>query len=262
MNILIVDDEAAERKNLINVLKNVVPHAEVTAVGNATAAVDQIAESNYDIAFLDVEMPGRNGIQLAKEIVEMSPQTNIVMVTAYDRYAIEAHRLFVSGYILKPAMEDEVDKVIKNLRRPVDTLPKGLYLRCFGNFEVFYNGNIVHFHRKRAKEMLAYLVDRRGAGVTGKELRAVLWEDAAEDSERQRDYMQKIWYDLRNTLAELGYDDVVTHSGNVFAVNVPNVKCDYYDAMARKGGKISGYTGEYMSQYSWAEDSDIRSLDY
>ena len=258
MNILIVDDEAAARRNLTNVLASVVPQAELTAVGNAASALDQIREKNFDIAFLDIEMPGKSGLELAEELREIAPLTNIVMVTAYDQYAIDAFRLFVSGYILKPATEEEVAKVLKNLRRPVDTSPQGLYLQCFGNFEVFFNGEIVHFRRRRAKEMLAYLVDRRGAGVTGEELRAILWEDEADDTEKQRDYMQKIWHNLRDTLKNLGCEDVVTHSRNLYAVNVTRLRCDYYDALERNGGKIDAYLGEYMNQYSWAEYSEIR----
>ena len=259
MNILIVDDEAAARKNLINVLESVTPQAEITAVGNAALAMEKISEKSFDIAFLDIEMPGKNGLELAEEIKRSSPLTNIVMVTAYDHYAIDAFRLFVSGYILKPATEDEVEKALKNLRRPVNLVPKGLYLQCFGNFEVFYNGRIVRFRRRRAKEMLAYLVDRRGAGVTGEELRAILWEDEAEDTEKQRDYMQKIWHNLRDTLKDLGCEDAVNHSRNLYAVNVDKVRCDYYEALERSGGHMGPYPGEYMNQYSWAEFSEIRS---
>lgn len=261
MNILVVDDEVAARRNMVKVLENVVTDAEIACAVNATEALEQCKNTTYDVAFLDIEMPGKNGIDLAKELKESSPLTNIVIVTAYDQYAVEAFRLFASGYILKPATEEEVEEVIRNLRRPVDTSPKGLYVQCFGNFEVFYNGRIVHFGRSQAKEMLAYLIDRRGAGVTGEQLRAVLWEDEAEDTERQRDYMYRIWYDLRNTLKSLNCGNAVQHTRNIYAVDVTKIRCDYYDALERTSGKMLEYTGEYMAQYSWAEKSDFRWVD-
>lgn len=261
MNILIVDDEAAERRNLENVLTNVRKNMEGTgeifSAANAAETLQLVEKERIDTAFLDIEMPGKDGLTLAKELLEKYPMMNIIMMTAYPEYALEAHKLYVSGYLLKPAMEDEVEEALRNLRHPVKDFRKGLYVRCFGNFEVFYNGEIVKFGRRQAKEMLAYLIDRRGAGVTGEELRAVLWEDAADYSDRQRDYLHKIWYDLRNTLTNLGCGDAIIHMRNTYAVDTSKIPCDYYEALEKGGGVLVGYTGEYMTQYSWAEESDV-----
>ena len=257
MDILIVDDEAAERKNAESVLKNVNPDARLYLAGSAAEALALAKDKSFDIAFLDIEMPGKDGLTLAKELVEMYPMINIIMLTAYPQYALEAHKLFVSGYLLKPAMEAEVEEVLRNLRHPVTDKRKGLFVRCFGNFEVFFDGEIVKFGRRQAKEMLAYLIDRKGAGVTGDELRAVLWEDAADHSERQRDYLHKIWYELRNTLNGLGCEGAVYHARNLYAVDMSKIPCDYFEALEQAGGRLSGYRGEYMTQYSWAVESEV-----
>ena len=258
MEILIVDDEAAELRNMENVLRNVLPGANLSSVRSAAEALSLAGEKVFDVAFLDIEMPGMDGLTLAKELINRFPLINIIMLSAYPQYALDAHKLFVSGYLLKPAMETEVEEVLRNLRHPVNDERKGLYVRCFGNFEVFYDGEIVRFGRRQAKEMLAYLIDRKGAGVTGEELRAVLWEDAADYSERQRDYLHKIWYELRNTLTDLGYGDAVCHARNLYAVDMSKIPCDYYEALEQGGGRLVGYQGEYMTQYSWAEESDVR----
>ena len=73
----------------------------------------------------------------------------------------------------------------------------------FGGFEVYVDGTALSFGRAKAKELLAYFVDRRGAGVTTREACAVLWEDAPYDTAR-KNYFQTVVADLRASLREAG----------------------------------------------------------
>ena len=160
----------------------------------------------------------------------------------------------MSDYILKPALAEDVRMALTHLRNPVPDRKKGLFVQCFGNFAVFYDGEAVHFRRAKAKELFAYLIDRRGAPATNAELRAVLWEDGAENSDRKRRYFAQIVYELRRTLEGLGCTELFVQSRNSYAIRPENISCDYYLALSQKDIQLSGcYEGEYMSQYSWAE---------
>lgn len=253
MQILIVDDEPAAIANLRSVLKHVVPDAEVMEAEDADSAVKICKKNKFDVAFVDIEMPGESGLELAKRLWGYQPYLNVIMATAYPQYALEAHRLYVSGYILKPAMEDEVRDALSHLRNPIKEMEEGLYVQCFGSFEVFYGGEIVRFKRKQSKELFAYLIDRRGAEATSGEIQAVLFEDQANAPDKQRDYFHKIWYDLRKTLEEIGCGDVLKHGRNSYCIVPDRIVCDYYQALAKYADCFGNFNGEYMSQYSWAE---------
>lgn len=252
MNILIVDDEVTALRDLAREMKKVVPDAVVKMADEAEAALTLVKDQEFDVAFLDITMPGKDGLTLAKEMKGIRPMINIVMVTAYPQYALDAVKLYVSDYILKPASPSDIRKAISNLRNPVTQDRKGLFVQCFGSFEVFYDGKPVRFGRAKAKEMFAYLVDRMGATVTNAELRAVLWEDEVSDDEKQMKYFAQIVYRLRSQLEELGVADVLIQSRDAYAIVPEKILCDYYLALQRDAQALLRYKGEYMSQYEWA----------
>ncbi|MBQ9512791.1 MAG: response regulator, partial [Lachnospiraceae bacterium] len=100
MKVLIVDDEAAVAEDLATVLKKVLSYAVIKSAFSASTALQMVRKEAFDVALLDIRMPDKDGLALAKEIKEIRPLINIIMVTAYPEYALEAHKLFVSGYLL------------------------------------------------------------------------------------------------------------------------------------------------------------------
>ena len=253
MKILVVDDEPAAVRDLSMVLNDVSEDFDIDSAGDAPEAISLCEKHSYDVLFVDIDLPGMSGLNLAKRIKELHPAANIIMVTAYPQYALDAHKLFVSGYILKPAMENDIKAVLSNLRYPVASEQSGLYVRCLGDFEAFYDGEPIRFHRSKTKELFAYLVDRRGSVVSGSMLRAILWEDDTGDGERLSNYFSQLTRDIKNTLEKLGCDDVLKISRNAYAIVPEKISCDYYRAIERDPDFWSHYNGEYMNQYSWGE---------
>ncbi len=248
MNILLADDEPYALKHLKRVVSEAVPDSHVKSVGTAEDAINAASENHPDVIFLDIQMPDRDGLSVAKEIRSISPDTNIIMVTAYKEYALDALNLFVSGYILKPADTEDVKRVMENLRYPKPAKHDGLYVRCFGNFEVFMDGVPVKFERNMAKEVFAYLIDRRGAAVSVGQICASIWEEA---NEKSPSYCRKLLKSLYDKLDELGYADVLSFGRGSYAVLTDKLPCDYYTLL--RIGQAESHTGEYMNQYSWAE---------
>ncbi|MGD0611665.1 MAG: response regulator transcription factor [Anaerolineales bacterium] len=117
-NILIVDDELVERKSLTDILRLEGYH--VTAVANGEAAVDYVRLNSVDLMMLDLRMPGMNGLEVTKVVSRISPDTEIILLTAYGSMetAIEALRNRVHDYLLKPASPAQiVESVTRGLAR-------------------------------------------------------------------------------------------------------------------------------------------------
>ena len=177
MRILLVDDEDLQLLRLNNEVKKVITDAEFLSYNNPLDAVKENKNTKIDIAFLDIEMPGMNGIRLAKELKKANPLVNIIFVTAFDSYAMEAYKIHASGYLSKPVKADKIKEEIDALRYPIElAAKKKIQIKCFGNFEAFYNGEPIRFSYKKSKEVFAYLVDREGSAININELNAVLWE--------------------------------------------------------------------------------------
>ena len=90
MNVLLVDDEQLQLVRLETTCKNVIKDAEFFCYSNPLKALSDSNKINFDIAFLDIEMPGLNGIQLAKKIQVNNPGIKLIFVTAYNEYALQA----------------------------------------------------------------------------------------------------------------------------------------------------------------------------
>lgn len=253
MNILVTDDEELAVVVLTTMLKKVLPDAEVYTAKNAKQAMKAAVEHELDIAFLDVDMPGMDGITLAKHLKEFMPKLNIIFVTAYADYAVPAARTYFSGFFVKPITEEMIKEALGNLRFSVKKEPeKGLSVRTFGEFEVFYDGKPLQFKRAASKELFAYLVHLRGASSDTDRLCEVLWPDQPEPGAKEHSYLRHLVSDLKHTLEDIGEDKVFIKERNAFSIAVSELKCDLYRFLDGDPDAVNEYTGEYMNQYEWA----------
>lgn len=180
MKILAVDNEKIQLKVLEKAILNAIPDADLKTFNIPMQALDWAKENQIDVAFLDIEMPVMNGVVLGKELKKINPKINLIFVTGYyQEYVAEAVPLHFSGYLEKPATAEAVLTELENLRYPIENSrhKNKLQVKCFGNFDVLYNGLPLEFDRSKTKELFAYLVDRKGATVNGNQICAVLYED-------------------------------------------------------------------------------------
>ena len=248
MKVLLVDDEELQLIRIENAAKKALPEgSEFFCYTNPVLAYEENVSQKFDIAFLDIEMPQINGIQLAKKLKKVNPLVNVIFVTAYDNYALEAYRLHASGYITKPVNENKIREEIGGLRYQVSLEhTHKIECKCFGNFEVFAGGVPLKFQRSKSKELFAYLVDREGAAINVNELNAVLWE------EDHKSYLRNLIADIQSTLASVHASDVFVKRYNECYVDIDKIDCDAYEYKRGNPDAIRMYRGEYMIQYPWA----------
>ena len=247
MKILLVDDEKLQLIRLTEAVKKALPDEnDICSYTNPVLAWEENKSAPVDIAFLDIEMPVISGIMLAKKLKTVNPKVNVIFVTAYSEYALDAHRLHASGYVTKPVNEEKIKEELSGLRFPVELLPtKKLQVKCFGNFEVFYGGKPVKFLYRKSKELFAYLIDREGSSVNISEMNAVLWE------EDHSSYLRNLLADVWQTLKNIDCQDVFIKNYNAYSVDVTKIDCDAYEYKKGNPNAVMMYRGEYMMQYSW-----------
>ena len=255
MLVFALDDEPLLLRKLKRTIEEVLPEADVRGFTRASAALKAMEEEKLvpDVIFLDIEMPGMTGMKLAETIVNTNFRCHIIFCTSYPQYALDAIGLHIGGYLgylLKPITKEAVEKEIQFLNRKEGKVDR-ITANCFGDFEVFYNGEPVRFKRSLTKELLAVLIDRQGAGVTAKQICARLWEDGTDDK-KNMNYLYQLFDDLRTTLSVVNADDILQKNGYFYSIDTSKVICDYYEYL--KVGKPQFY-GEYMRQYSWAEET-------
>lgn len=254
MQIFAVDDE----KNVLEDIRETLSEAAgkdavVTTFLRGTDALSAVRDGlRPDVVFADIVMPGLSGLEFAVQMKKEAPDCRIVFVTAYEEYAIEAFRLKVLGYVMKPLRVEDVRNELEYLPKNRPENRDRLVVRCFGHFDVSWQGRPLIFARKQSKELFAYLIDRRGASCTSGEIAMALWKEGG-DKKAELNRIRVLVNDLRNTLKEIGMEKVLIREHRELAVRTDLIECDYYRMLEGDMDALNSYRGEYMLEYSWAE---------
>lgn len=252
---LVLDDEIIAAEYLAALICEVDEKAEVVTGNNPVQSLELAKQQQFQVCFVDIQMPELNGIEFADRLKEVYPKTNFIFVTGYSDHMGEAFRLDASDYIMKPANVQQIRHALENLRylsqdnQESEAEPR-IQITCFGNFEIFVDEKPVKFKFDKTKELLAYLVHRKGARCTSKEVIATLWEEDGHDS-----YYRMLKKDLLDVLKRLGCGEIIYSArGQIGLSELERIRCDYFKWVENsvEGRKL--YHGEYMAQYSWAEE--------
>lgn len=122
MKILVVDDHPLIVEDIIDELKGIVPDAEVTGTSNSLDVKDLCDIHHFDVIFMDIDMPGINGLDLANSILQKYPRTNIIYVTGHEKYALDSYKTWASAFLVKPVSTGRLQEAMNNLRFPVSDI--------------------------------------------------------------------------------------------------------------------------------------------
>lgn len=244
-----------------------------------------IVELQPDVVFLDVEMPGMNGIELAGAILERSADIDIVFVTAFRNYAVEAFELNAIDYLLKPALPETVDRSVSRLlkhrqqRRPSSRLNTETYINGFGKFEVrnSLNGNPIKWRTAKVEELFAYLLYHRGTIIRKGEIIDSLWPEC--EPKTADNHLHMSVYNLKRALKKNNINISVKFSGGGYVMELdPAIDYDVagfetFTAKRRALAKdnigefekmVAVYQGDYLEgkDYLWCSPERTRLQKY
>jgi two-component system invasion response regulator UvrY len=117
IRVLIVDDFEMVRRGLKHVLSDEFPELETGEAENSRAALELIMTQDWDLVLLDINIPGRNGLEVLSEIKRLRPRMPVLVVSAYseEEFAIRSLKLGASGYLNKSSASDEVVAAVKKV---------------------------------------------------------------------------------------------------------------------------------------------------
>ena len=266
---VLVDDERPALRGLEHLLK---AYPEISIAGmytNPLEAIEAIGRLKPQVVFLDINMPQLGGIDAASRILDLSLGTDIVFVTAFDQYAIEAFELHALDYLLKPINPERLQKTVERMinKKPAvqPNSTRRLRIKCLGHFQVAWeNQEPIKLRTEKTRELFAFLLHNQGREITKEELLDRLWpEDEPEKAIRQ--LYNGIYY-IRKALEEYGADRSLINIGSDYNLQLSGVdydvqriyeleKCDPAANLELWEEMESLFAGEYLEggDYPWAD---------
>lgn len=228
MKTILIDDEPFA----LEVLKHMLtPYKEINIVGSYTKHIDALKEIKTvepEIIFLDIEMGPMNGLELAEIFMRELEDVEIVFVTAYSQYAVDAFEINAIDYLLKPVQEKRLSKAISRLKekkrdkdkykKSVETLDK-LKIYSFGGFKVVDSGSkALPWRTQKSKELFAYLWTRRGRTSSKDTILDAIFQDRELD--KASTLLHTTVYQLRKNLEKLGYPNSIVYSEEGYQLDI------------------------------------------
>lgn len=248
IRILVIDDEAAP---LLTFAAQLFDNADISASffsGETEKALTAVLDPTVRAAFLDIQMPKINGVELAERMIALRPDLKIVFITGYAQNEEELKRRIGAnfyGFCYKPFDPDILRGLLSGLLAGENNR---VFLRTFSHFDCFLGQTPVDFDRAKAKELLALLADRRGATVTMEEAITCLWPEKAPELSKKlyRDAVCR----LRLTLGKYRIPEILEVKRARLFLRTQYCRCDLWDYL---DGKTPGaFTGEYLRPYEWS----------
>lgn len=249
MSVICISADEVAVKTVTSVCGGMPGFETLTVFPDAGKALEYLDGQDGDIVLFDADL--RCGFPAGEEIRRRSPDASILYLSGSAEHALDAFSVHASTYLLKPLSAEKLRLELEHALRMRPAAEKQkVRAKTFGNFELLADGRAVSFHRSRSKELLAYLVDRRGSGVSRSEAFSVLWEDGVYDRSMQKQ-LDVIIRSMRLTLKEYGISRILDMGRGSMRVLPEMLDCDLYHFQDGEEDYIRLYQGEYMSSYAW-----------
>lgn len=275
---ILIDDERPALNNLERLLKDYDQIEIVGAYTDVTKVFEKIKKEKVHLIFLDIEMPKMKGIEAAEKILEIDSNVQIVFVTAYNDYAVDAFEVEAVDYVMKPIIKRRLDKTIERVIKRHKDIFQGKDLEeenkilCFGNFEIKRGQEGIKWRTSKAEEFTAYLVHHRGEFVHKSKIIEELWPD--KDEKQATKLLHTNVYYVRNGLKSINLDQAIMYSNKMYKFDIDTMFSDIeefnkvfksYEVVTSKNidileKTIRLYKGEYLedNDYCWATNEQAR----
>ena len=275
MRVVCVDDERLSLQFIEKQLEQIEGISIVAMFTNPLEAKEYILNEAIDTAFLDVQMPGINGIQLAEQILEYKPDINIVFITAYDQYAVEAFQLNALDYVIKPTTVERLHKTLKRVKAKLkntandkDSNQEDHSLRIkVSNYLAFEEKpNVfqpVSWRTSKSQELFIYLLHNRNRLVEKSAIVDLLWYD--HDVEKAYALLYTTVYNTRKQLKKYRPNIKLYNRSDGYLLELQNVEIDLvqWENELLQLSKVNEMTiAEYERIMAWNEGPLLANTDY
>jgi two-component system LytT family response regulator len=250
---------------------------------SAKAALDHLAESPVDVAFLDIGMPEMNGLEAGAYIGQMPGDIRIVYITAYSQYAIEAFEVQALDYVLKPIEEERFAKTLNQIEKRVpsrETISSDrLMVRCFGCLSLEYESGktqVLKWKTAKAQELFAYMLIQPDRWVAKELILDMIWQGYPYD--KALTYLHTSVSQIRKLFKEWGTTLAIEYALDKYRLVLGEVKVDTAEFDLHSDSSesmmteidvvhvdraLALYRGDYLDglDYDWAEIYRSRLLD-
>lgn len=223
-------------------------------------AYDLVSRKEVDLAVIDLDMQKSDGVDVGWELKKRNPDILLIYLTREQRNLMELIPLHPVAVLEKPFREGEIEYVVESAYLLSKRKRKRIYARTFGHFDIFVDGKPIMFKSAKAKELLAFLIDRRGGTVTTDQMINALWEDRPNDESTQN-LCSKLVKTLQRELRAVGAEEMLVVARGSKSVNVDSFQCDLYELLDGNQKVKAQYMGNYLLDYSWSE-SQTALLDH
>lgn len=247
MKIIVVDDEMSA---LYTFLNDVIGRTELEYKffnDNEKEILDYVAKNKIAAAFLDICMPQINGEELAKKLIELSPDIKIVFITGLDRSEGDLDEYVQAGtigFLYKPYDAQALERYLSKIRNE----QQHTSVKMFDSFDCFVNEMPVRFSSSKSKELFALLLTYNGKVLSMTDAISQIWPDMDTDKSKPL-YRDAVWR-LRKTLKEVNFNCVDFQRAQMY-LNKENISCDYWDFLANPQARPRG---EFLKSYEWSNE--------
>ena len=267
MRVILVDEENAILRGIEALLDN---HPGIEVVGmytNPLQVMPELRATDPDCAFMDIQMSGMSGLDLAKRLLEQKPDMDIVFVTEYSHYAVQAFELGALDYVLKPIHPERFLKTLERLEKACAKAAPGMdgrvIVRVLGRFEITTSQGPVRFSRSKARELTAYLLNYAGQKRNKYAICEELWPEY--DPKKAIVYLQTVVCALRKSLPDAVRTQLaVSYSEECYSLGMGQIRFDAMEFAAAYASfrrapvlsaaeeAVSVWGGDYLEGEDWA----------
>ena len=272
---ILVDDEQLALQHMKKKLHDLGTVEVVQTFSNAQSFLHEMEQLDFQVVFLDIEMPGVTGIDVAKIIQKWNKNIYIVFVTAYQDYAIQAFELQSIDYLVKPVLKHRLEKTIARLQEQIQLTTQHqsseqpavpTKIICFDEFIVYYQGEPVKWKTSKVKELFAFFITHLHTYVNRDTIIDLLWPE--HDYKKAKIQLHTSLSHLRKTLDAIGYEQVLKFSNQSYMLELDTFQCDaieleqtieQYPQVNHENIQafehvVQQYSGNYMDKndYEWA----------
>ena len=251
MKAILVDDEPIMLRSFTRNSADIPELNVVAQFQSAEEAISYAQKNTFELALLDVCLPGMNGIDLAVKLREMHTGLLVVFISAFDDYIRNFNEIGGDYYILKPYKKETIRMMVEKMSLLAGRLRKNIYIQMFGRFNVLKDDVPLKISGK-TKEILALIVTRRGKEISNEEIYSTVWENREYSNENMKVYYNALSR-LKRALTEAGVSELLLSTPHGQMLNTAVCDCDYFAWLDKRAESRERFEGEFLSEYSWGE---------